>query len=119
MNYAVPPPPPTPPQAPDGPSAERPQSTTGVLVIAGPIEHGHVQHLCDRLQAVIASSDAEVIVCDVSALPAGANAVEALARLQLTARRSNCHIRLQRASRCLAHLLEFVGIADVIAVGSR
>ena len=72
--------------------------------------------LCQRLEAVIASSDAQLIVCDVAALAPSAGAIEALARLQLTARRLQRRIRLQRASPCLQHLLEFVGLGDVIAV---
>ena len=88
----------------------------GLLVIAGPIGDGEVQALCERLRAVIATSDAQVVVCDVSALPANARAIEALARLQLTARRLQRHIRLQRASPELQQLLEFVGLADVVPV---
>ena len=94
-----------------------PERSTGLLVIAGPIADGDVEALCERLKAVIASSDAELVVCDVSALPPSAGAVEALARLKLTARRLDRRIHLRRASPCLEHLLEFVGLADVIGVG--
>ena len=91
-----------------------PERSTGLLVIAGPIAEGDVQALCERLDVVIATSDAQVVVCDVGALPANARAIEALARLQLTARRRQRRIRLQRASPELQQLLQFVGLADVV-----
>jgi hypothetical protein len=85
-------------------------------VIGGPIADGDVEALCERLNAVIAASDAELVVCDVRALSPSAGAVEALARLQLTARRQDRRIRLQRASPCLEHVLRFVGLSDVLGV---
>ncbi len=94
------------------------ERSTGLLVVAGPIADGDVAKLCERLRAVIAGSDAQRIVSDVSTLPASAGAVEALARLQLTARRLHRHVRLQRASPGLEHLLQFVGLADVLAMNA-
>jgi hypothetical protein len=88
-----------------------------LLVIGGPISDDDIAVLCERLKAVIAGSDAELVVCDVSALAPSAGAVEALARLQLTARRLDRRIRLQRASPCLEHVLQFVGLADLLGVG--
>ena len=91
--------------------------STGLLVIGGPIAEGDVQALCERLATLIATSDAETIVCDVGGLPANVRTVEALARLQLTARRRQRRIRLRRASPGLERLLEFVGLADVVPAG--
>lgn len=59
------------------------------------------------------------IVCDAGVLPTDAHAVDALARLQLTARRDGRRIRLQRASPELEQLLEFVGLAEVVATSGR
>ena len=56
------------------------------------------------------------IVCDVGALAPDAAAVDALARLQLTARRLGCEIRLRDASVDLQDLLDFVGLRDVLRV---
>jgi hypothetical protein len=96
-----------------------PERSTGLLVIAGPVAGPEdVRRLCEQLRAVIQRSDAHVVVCDVSALPASARSIEALARLQLTARRLGRRIRLQRASRCLEELLEFAGLADVVSVNA-
>ena len=54
-------------------------------------------------------------VYDAGALAADAHAVEALARLQLEARRRGCRVRLRGASRELLALVEFMGLTDVFA----
>ena len=66
------------------------------------------------LRDVLERSDAGVVVCDVRALRADATTIEALARLQLTARRLGRRIRLLRASPDLDRLVSFVGLADVL-----
>ena len=98
-------------------SSGAPEPTTAVLVIARPIARGDVARLCERLQALVRDSGAEVVVCDVRALPADARSVDALARLQLTARRLGRQIRLSRASPELADLLTFLGLASVVGCG--
>jgi hypothetical protein len=56
-----------------------------------------------------------VILIDASALgDPGAHALEALARLQLTACRSGVQIELYNASAALVDLLDLVGLADVL-----
>jgi ABC-type transporter Mla MlaB component len=85
----------------------------GVLVIDHPI--CDVPGLCVSLRVLLESGDADVVACDVSALPADAVTVDALARLQLTARRCGRRIQLHRASHELQQLLSFVGLADVVA----
>ena len=56
------------------------------------------------------------IVCDVGALAPDAAAVDALARLQLSARRLGHEILLRDASTELQELLEFVGLHDVLRI---
>jgi hypothetical protein len=56
------------------------------------------------------------IDCDVSSLPPDVAAVDALARLQLTARRAGLDLRLRHASRELQELLCFVGLGDALRV---
>jgi anti-anti-sigma regulatory factor len=56
------------------------------------------------------------IVCDASDLDADAAAVDALARLRLTARRLGCRFRLRNATDELRELLAFVGLAEVLGV---
>src|SRR5215470_12350514 len=57
-----------------------------------------------------------VFVCDVGALvEPDVAAVDALARLQLAARRSGCRIDLQGVAPELEDLLELMGLAEVFA----
>ena len=69
-----------------------------------------------RLFSYMAAPRPSTIVCDVGALPPEAAAVEALARLQLAARRVGLEIRLCRASSELRDLLVFCGLDDVLRV---
>ncbi len=57
-----------------------------------------------------------MIVCDVGALCPDAVTIDALARLQLAARRRGLEIRIRNASRELQELLAFFGLADVLRV---
>lgn len=86
-----------------------------MLAIAGPVADDRaVRALCERLGVVIDTTDADTIVVDVGALPANCRSLEALARMQLTARRAHRSIRLQRTSPALQDLLDFAGLADVV-----
>lgn len=91
-----------------------PEPTTAVLVIADPIADGDAEALCDRLRALAMASGARIIVCDVRALDADGRTVDALARLQLAARRLGRQIRLRRASPELDDVLSFLGLAAVV-----
>jgi hypothetical protein len=56
------------------------------------------------------------IVCDVGTVPPDAAAIDALARLQLNARRLGLELRLRHASKELQDLLAFAGLRDVLRV---
>ena len=58
------------------------------------------------------------IPCDVSSLGADLSTVDALARLQLLARRAGHEVRLQHASPELWALLSLVGLDEVLRVES-
>jgi hypothetical protein len=88
-----------------------------VWVISGPLASGDAEHLCDELRWVLAGSPAAVVVCDVGGLKADIVTVDALARLQLTARRLGRRIELRGGTPELARLLAFVGLADVLGLG--
>jgi hypothetical protein len=94
-----------------------PPPSQPLWVIAGPLAAGEAAELCERLRVVLTSSDAAVVVCDVGGLPADIVTVEALARLQLTARRLERRIELRGGTPELAQLLAFVGLADVLGLG--
>lgn len=88
---------------------------TILLALRGPITAADVPQLCDQLAARLRDSDATDAVCDVGALgrPTVAT-VNALARLQLVARRHGCRIRLRGAGPELLLLLDLVGLRDVV-----
>jgi hypothetical protein len=73
-----------------------------------------VESLCGRLVSMLRSTPAGVVRCDVSALGAGLEDVEAVARLQLTARRRGARIWLCSAPGELAGLLACLGLAGVV-----
>jgi hypothetical protein len=54
----------------------------------------------------------KLIVCDVTRLPADMRTVDALARLQLQARRQGLQVELEGATPDLLDLLELAGLAD-------
>jgi ABC-type transporter Mla MlaB component len=66
--------------------------------------------VCELLQ----TSNAGIALCDVSGVDVDAVTVDALARLQLGARRSACQVRLCNASEELRELVEFMGLRDVL-----
>ena len=55
-----------------------------------------------------------VVRCDVRGVEPDAVTVDALARLQLAARRLLCEVRLCNASHALAELVAFMGLQDVL-----
>jgi len=86
-----------------------------VLVVAGRVSAADLPRLCTRLAACVAAVDDGVVVCDVRGLVnTDAVALDALARLQLTARRLGGRIRLRGASRDLRDLLAFTGLSAVL-----
>jgi hypothetical protein len=66
--------------------------------------------LCTQVRRLLGGGDVEVVTCDCSGAVADLEAVEALARLQLAARRLGGRIRLRAAPADLTELIEFVGV---------
>ena len=86
-----------------------------VFTLGGPFARADLPTLCERLGALLHGSDAAVAVCDVRALvEPDAVTIDALARLQLTARRAGHEVRLRHASSELQELLAFIGLNDVL-----
>lgn len=83
------------------------------FAIHGPILRGDLPGLCDRVCALMRDG-AQILRCDVRSVPTDAVTVDALARLQLAARRNRCQVRLRHASPELMDLVRFMGLADVI-----
>jgi hypothetical protein len=62
------------------------------------------------------ASRASTIVCDVGSVTPNVAAVDALARLQLNARRLGLELHLRHASNELTELIAFAGLDEVLRV---
>jgi anti-anti-sigma regulatory factor len=103
----------------DGPPSHMaPGPTTTVLSLGGPLAPADLPALCARGRALLESSGADVLVCDVGALAqADCLVVDAVARLQLTARRLGRRICVRHPSPELCALIAFTGLAEVCGLG--
>jgi ABC-type transporter Mla MlaB component len=93
-------------------AASAPQ--TVVFAIDGPIARTDIPALCEQACALIETTGADVALCDVSKVGPDAVSVDALARVQLAARRCGCQSRVRGASSELLELLAFMGLRDVL-----
>jgi ABC-type transporter Mla MlaB component len=93
-------------------------ATTGPRAIAftihGPITRADLRGLSERVCALLVESRAEVAHCLVAGVGPDAVTVDALARLQLGARRHTCRVVLHGVSDELRALVEFMGLDDVL-----
>jgi ABC-type transporter Mla MlaB component len=84
------------------------------FAISGPIARADLPGLCQRVCAVLEGTGTGVVLCDVRGVEPDAITVDALARLQLAARRRGCRVRLRHASPELLALVDFMGLRDVL-----
>jgi ABC-type transporter Mla MlaB component len=84
------------------------------FAVRGPIARADLPGLCNRVCTLFEASDADVALCDVGGVEPDAITVDALARLQVAARRHGCQVRLRRASAELLELVAFMGLRDVL-----
>jgi ABC-type transporter Mla MlaB component len=84
------------------------------FAICGPIRRADLPGLCDRVCSLLTKNGAGVALCDVRGVDPDAVTVDALARLQLAARRHGCQVRLHHASDELLELVAFMGLTDVL-----
>jgi ABC-type transporter Mla MlaB component len=94
-----------------------PGSHDVAFAIRGPIGHADLQCLCDRVCALLPEGGSTLIRCDVAGVEPDAVTVDALARLQLAARRRNSEVQLRNASDSLLELVELMGLTHVLAAG--
>lgn len=96
-----------------------PEPSATVVVLNGRIARADISALCERVRVLLEGSDAELVICDVGALvDPDAVMVDALTRLQLTARRLGRRIRLRDACGELQELLALMGLGDVLPLGA-
>jgi ABC-type transporter Mla MlaB component len=87
---------------------------TIAFALHGPIARRDLPGLCGRICTLLETGEVSVAHCDVSGVDPDAVTVDALARLQLAARRHGCQVRLRNASAELLELLSFMGLSDVL-----
>jgi len=87
---------------------------TVAFAISGPITRDDLPGLCERICALLSQSGTSVALCEVTGVDPDAVTVDALARLQLAARRQGCQVRLCHASDELLELVDFMGLTDVL-----
>ncbi|WP_329118149.1 STAS domain-containing protein [Streptomyces sp. NBC_01465] len=82
-----------------------------VLVITRPVTREDVPCLCEELRILLHGTGAPEVICDVGVLVApDLAAVEAVARLRLTARRLGSTLRLRDVPPGLKALLDLAGL---------
>jgi ABC-type transporter Mla MlaB component len=84
------------------------------FAIRGPIARSDLPGLCARVCRLLERGSAGVALCDVSGVEPDAVTVDALARLEIAARRHGCRVHLRLASPELVELVEFMGLTDVL-----
>jgi ABC-type transporter Mla MlaB component len=92
-----------------------PRSEPLVFAVHGPIAREDLPGLCKRICALFEAAGPGPAVCDCGDVPADAVTVDALARLQLAARRYGCVVRLRGASPELRALVDFMGLTEVLS----
>jgi ABC-type transporter Mla MlaB component len=83
------------------------------FAIRGPIGRDDLPGLCHRVRGLLPGTGG-VVRCDVSSVDPDAVTVDALARLQLAARRCGCEVRLCGASDPLLELVDLMGLSHVL-----
>jgi ABC-type transporter Mla MlaB component len=91
-----------------------PAPRTIAFAVHGPISRANLPGLCERVCALLERSGADVALCDVRGVDPDGVTIDALARLQLAARRHGCQVRLRNASSELLELVAFMGLRDVL-----
>lgn len=85
--------------------------------MSGPVDREGIPELCRQVGLLLKKVRADLVECDVSAIvDPDAVTVDALARLQLTARRMGGRVRILDACPELRELLDLMGLQDVVPV---
>ena len=84
------------------------------FAIRGPLSRSDLPALYARFCALLGEHAPTLVLCDVSGVAPDAVAVDALARMQLAARRNGCTVRLRGADEPLRELVRFMGLRDVL-----
>jgi anti-anti-sigma regulatory factor len=86
-----------------------------VIEFRGLISPADIPGLCARTRALLRTRDETVVIFDAGAIIApDAAAVDAVARLQLVAKRLGREMRLRHASDELQELIALAGLSEVV-----
>ena len=86
-----------------------------VIELREVISPADIPGLCRRARALLRTGDEAVVICDAGAIIApDAAAVDAVARLQLIAKRLGREMRLRHASDELQELIALAGLSEVV-----
>ena len=89
-------------------------ASTLVLEVRGPLARSDLTGLYARACALLSEREVEVVLCRVEGVAPDAVAVEALACLQLAARRRGAEVRLCGPSLAMREVVGFMGLAEVL-----
>jgi ABC-type transporter Mla MlaB component len=84
------------------------------LRVREPLGRADLPGLYARVCQLLEAHAGAVVLCDIAGIPCDAVAVDALARLQLGARRHGCEVRLANASAELRQVIAFMGLENVL-----
>ena len=102
------------PQPPAGTGPARPRRSV-TLVIHGAVTPETIPGFCARVTALLTDPTVDVVTCDLSGVvDPDACALDALARMQLTARRMGRSIRLRHVEPAMRDLLVLAGLTDIV-----
>jgi ABC-type transporter Mla MlaB component len=101
--------------------APRPPPEPGSIVLAveGRIARAGIPGFCQRVRVELEACGEELVICDVAGVEdPDAATVDALARLQLTARRLGLRVQLRDPCDELRDLLNLMGLSEAVPVVS-
>lgn len=84
------------------------------VTIRGPIQRSDLPAISDRICSLLAANRGCRVRCHLDGVRADAVGVEALARLQVVARRNACRVVLCGISRELSELVELLGLSGLL-----
>jgi ABC-type transporter Mla MlaB component len=88
-----------------------------VLTVEGSLDAAAIPGLGERLASLIQRSGTDLVTCDVGVLDScDLVVIDALARMELIARRLGCTVQVSRASDQLVELIAFAGLQEVLPV---
>lgn len=95
----------------------RPPARIHSIDLHGPDADAWLSALCERIRAILDRDPGARVDCDLAPLGrADLETVNALARLQLTARRGGSHISVRHAPEGLSDLLALLGLDSCVAI---